>query len=317
MADEVDELYPYRHSIVNELFIKTADDNYVTARWCYANGFDVDFFWLAVHALEKYLKAVLLLNGCSAKAAIVAGKKSNYGHDIVRLYADVKPLAPELLPVALICPSEIDNSSWHDATPEQFVQRLYNMGHADNRYQLTGYVLREGDLYKLDQLVFAVRRLCRPLEAHFFGKKQAGLLDKSFRQRMTKDHPVSANLYSRLEEIMGGKRGQEAKHTALNYNFPFAPKDYEHSTMRGLLLVPRMLFCCDKSSSLLMPESRSTTSTLTRCGNGPKTTSICQKSLLPCMKRSAPSGGSQRRTSRSLEAVITHEIHTLPNGFHQ
>ena len=235
MADEVDELYPYRHSIVNELFIKTADDNYVTARWCYANGFDVDFFWLAVHALEKYLKAVLLLNGCSAKAAIVAGKKSNYGHDIVRLYADVKPLAPELLPVALICPSEIDNSSWHDATPEQFVQRLYNMGHADNRYQLTGYVLREGDLYKLDQLVFAVRRLCRPLEAHFFGKKQAGLLDKSFRQRMTKDHPVSANLYSRLEEIMGGKRGQEAKHTALNYNFPFAPKDYEHSTMRGLL----------------------------------------------------------------------------------
>ena len=99
MADDIDELYPYRHSIVDELFIKTADDNYVTARWCYANGFDVDFFWLAVHALEKYLKAVLLLNGRSGKKATVAGKKFNYRHDIVLLYADVKPLAPELLPV--------------------------------------------------------------------------------------------------------------------------------------------------------------------------------------------------------------------------
>ena len=236
MADDMDELYPYRRSIVDELFIKTADDNYVTARWCYANGFDVDFFWLAVHALEKYLKAVLLLNGRSGKEATVTGKKWNYRHDIVLLYADVKPLAPELLPAALTCPSEIDDPLWHDATPEQFVQRLYDMGHAGNRYQLTGYVLREGDLFKLDQLVFAVRRLCGPLEAHFLGKKRASLPDESFRQRMIKDHPVSANLHSRLEETMKGKRGHEAQHALLNYNFPFAPKDYEHTTMRGLLV---------------------------------------------------------------------------------
>lgn len=65
MADDIDELYPYHRSIVDELFIKTADDSYVAARWCYANGFDVDFFWLAGHALEKYLKAVLFLNGRS------------------------------------------------------------------------------------------------------------------------------------------------------------------------------------------------------------------------------------------------------------
>ena len=34
---------------------------------------------------------------------------------------------------------------------------------------------------------------------------------------------------------MGGKRGEEARHVALNYNFPFAPQDYKHTTMRGLL----------------------------------------------------------------------------------
>ncbi len=235
MANDIDDLYPYRRNIVEELFIKTADDNYVTARWCYANAFDVDFFWLAVHALEKYLKAVLLLNGRSGKAGTVAGKQVSFGHDIVRLWADVKPLAPELLPAMLTCPTEIEDPSWHDMTPEQFVQRLYNMGHADNRYQLSGYVLREGDLFKLDQLVFAVRRLCQPLEAHFLGRRRDGVPDESFRQRMIKDHPVSADQHTRLEETMSGKRGDEAKHTALNYNFSFAPKDYKHTTMRGLL----------------------------------------------------------------------------------
>ncbi len=52
---------------------------------------------------------------------------------------------------------------------------------------------------------------------------------------MIKDHPISADLHSRLEETIKGKRGQDAKHALLNCNFPFAPKDYEHTTMRGPL----------------------------------------------------------------------------------
>ena len=109
----------------------------------------------------KISKAVLKLNGRSGKAGDVGRKQVNYGHDIIRLYADAKPLAPELLPTMLTCPSKIEDPHWHDLTPERFVQRLYNMGHADNRYQLTGYVLR-----------------------------------------------------SRLEETMGGKRGEEARGTS-------------------------------------------------------------------------------------------------------
>lgn len=64
MPEILDDSFADKHSIINELFIATADDNYVLARWQHLN---VDFFWLAVHALEKYLKAVLLLNGKSAK----------------------------------------------------------------------------------------------------------------------------------------------------------------------------------------------------------------------------------------------------------
>lgn len=235
MAADLDSEYAYRHSIVLELFIKTADDNYVTARWSYANGFDVDFAWNAVHCFEKYLKATLLLNGRSGKANLVGGKKLNYGHDIERLYDEAKQLAPELLPQKLTCPAEIDDPRWRDETPEQFITRLYNMGNADNRYQLNGYILRDGDLFKLDQMVFSVRRLCQPLESHFLGKQRPGVPDESRRQRILKDNPHWSNLGAHLELTVAGKRGEEARHAALNLNFPIAPTNYKHTEMRGPL----------------------------------------------------------------------------------
>jgi hypothetical protein len=46
-----------KHNLVLELFVRTADENYVTARWCAINQLNTDFLWLSVHALEKYLKA--------------------------------------------------------------------------------------------------------------------------------------------------------------------------------------------------------------------------------------------------------------------
>jgi hypothetical protein len=111
---DLDNLYPYRHSIVDELYIKTADDNYVVARWCFNYGMDVDFFWLAAHCLENYLKAALLLNGRPAKT---------YNHDIVRLYADVRPLAPELLPTMLTIPDNVPDRSFSgdEETTDRFI----------------------------------------------------------------------------------------------------------------------------------------------------------------------------------------------------
>ncbi len=81
---------------------RTADDNYVTARWCYHEDLNIDFFWLAVRCLEKYLKAALLMNGRPV---------FTYQHDIVRLYAAVKPLAPELLPDMLAKPGDMPPQS--------------------------------------------------------------------------------------------------------------------------------------------------------------------------------------------------------------
>jgi hypothetical protein len=232
MATEIEPDFAYRHSIVDELFIKTADDNYVTARWCFTYGLNVDFFWLGVHALEKYLKAALLLNGSSGKDYLEGTKRKKYGHDIRKLYADVQPLAPELLPANLTRPPVIASVDWHDEPTEKFIGRLLFFGQADNRYQLYGYISRREDVFKLDQAVFAVRRLCQPLGTHFLGKKHPGVPDQSRRERMLRDHPASANLHSHLEDTMDGKRGKMLRHVALNWNFPFAPEGFKHTRIR-------------------------------------------------------------------------------------
>jgi HEPN domain-containing protein len=90
---------------LQDLFVRTADESYITARWCSANAHHTDFLWLAVHATEKYLKAVLLMNGGSAK---------HFGHNIEKLYAKAKELAGGLLPDRLPKPERLDISVWLD-----------------------------------------------------------------------------------------------------------------------------------------------------------------------------------------------------------
>jgi hypothetical protein len=123
VAHDITALDASKFSIAEELYIATADDNYVVARWSFIEGFDLDFLWLAVHALEKYLKATLLLNGRCAK---------DQRHDIVKLYAQVLAFASDLLPSDLPKPQCLEVDFWFVETVEQFIARLYRNGRAEN-----------------------------------------------------------------------------------------------------------------------------------------------------------------------------------------
>jgi HEPN domain-containing protein len=216
MSQALDDLYAEKHSIVREMFIATADDNYIAARWCYLEELNVDFFWLAVHSVEKYLKAALLLNGQSARS---------YNHDIVRLYADVKRLAPELLPERLMNRADLASGQWLVETAEKFVARLYSNGLAENRYLVFGFAKQPEDLLKLDELVFRVQRLCQPLEAHFSGRNIARAPDKPMREWL-KEHPTTASdLHANLEKILQGERGKTLQGVSVKWNYLFAPKN--------------------------------------------------------------------------------------------
>jgi hypothetical protein len=184
MPETLDDFFADKHSIINELFIATADDNYVLARWCFHQHLNVDFYWLAVHALEKLFPAVLD--------------------------------KPE---------DRMPDEYWHIENVADFVARLHRDGQADNRYQLFGYSRQPEDLWKFDQVVFVVRRMCRPLEAYELGKPHDGASNLSNRDILRK-YPQRWRLSSRLEDTMSGKRGEELMRAALTWNFPFAPADF-------------------------------------------------------------------------------------------
>ena len=215
MMPKLPKLYAEKHRLVRELFVGTADDNYTLARWCFQQKAHADFFWLALHGVEKYLKATLLLNGKSSK---------KYKHDIERLYDAVQGFASDLLPSSLVMPRNMPRQHWRDETVKDFIGRLNKEGQPDNRYAIYGYGRMPEDLWKLDQVVFSIRPLCQTLDVSISTRPK-----QTIRQQILDRRNKHWNLQSKLEETMTGKRGEEFKHALLNWNFPFSPSDYEHT----------------------------------------------------------------------------------------
>lgn len=223
------ELTAIKHDIIKELFLKTADQIYVVARWCFLNRLYLDFYWNAVHALEKYLKAVLLMNGRSAKAPIDGPP---YGHNIVRLFEQVSELAATLLPSTLTQPDELQMRHGRDESIEHFLRRIHDLGQAENRYNIFGFSQQPADIYKLDTVVFAIRQLCVPLDALYFGGRPDRPNDKTFRQ-MLAEHPraVLRRVGTRFFELVGRKDTPAVREAALTHNLPFAPTDFDHGAL--------------------------------------------------------------------------------------
>lgn len=90
---------------------------------------------LTLHALEKHLKTVLLMNGLSARIAADGGA---YSHDLVKLFEVVRSIAPNLLPAMLTRPPDLQIRHWRDESVDDFLKRLNDLGRAENRYNIFG-----------------------------------------------------------------------------------------------------------------------------------------------------------------------------------
>jgi hypothetical protein len=152
-----DPIESYRNLVAYEMFLDTADLNYVGARSAYFEQRDWDFWWLTLHALEKYLKTVLLVNGRSAREG---------GHEIPRLLGQLSMIDSRLAPPPLVRPRVSGLDNWTASSIETFIKRLNAYGSPSNRYGQYGYSLTTDDLLKADQLIYWVRRHARPLTTH-------------------------------------------------------------------------------------------------------------------------------------------------------
>ena len=169
--------------IVRSMFIDTADNNYLVARWCFHNDLLNDFYWNALHALEKYLKSILLLNGKSAKA--------NRNHNLSNLLDKAHKITGNLIPVnrKLFVSDETNPIMRNKETLKEFIKRLDEFGNAENRYNVFGIEQMPTDLFKLDTCAFYLRRLVLSLNKipqHAIPENR----DKSFKQILEEDQKL-------------------------------------------------------------------------------------------------------------------------------
>ncbi len=121
----------------------TADQDYISARNSYRAKLIEPFLWSSLHAIEKYLKAILLFHA-------IPKPRKPYGHNIDKILNTVK----DRVNFDLRLPEE----------SESFINYINYFG--KNRYFEDLVCLEEYALYNLDQTVWYVRRYCYNMKAY-------------------------------------------------------------------------------------------------------------------------------------------------------
>ncbi|GHD49356.1 HEPN domain-containing protein [Marinobacter persicus] len=145
----------YIVQVISDSFVKPADEDYVTARLLAKKGMHRAFFWAACQALEKYLKAFLLMRGASVNRF--------RGHPIADLYSEACSVDAELLTVDTSFHPAIKihqnvSESIEGLSVAQFINGIEMQGSPDNRYNSFGVNFNTGYLFALDSFVFGLRQ---------------------------------------------------------------------------------------------------------------------------------------------------------------
>ncbi len=214
------ELNALKNNVVTQLFVDQADQDYILARMAYHKSLFTGFFWSAGQAMEKYLKASLLLNERTAKLR---------DHNIIALFDLVKEYAADLLPNQLTKPPQFGDLPWREETPVEFITRIEQYVNPHNRYNIFGYSTRYEDIFHLDQLIFSLRRITFQFDAYPFlgrsdGREGVPQTVRELLEKIADYSPRNAN--SRLHKLIDSD--EDLRYAALNLNFPFTPLEYDH-----------------------------------------------------------------------------------------
>lgn len=145
----------YIVDVICDSFVTPADEDYVTARLLAQKGMHRAFFWAASQALEKYLKAFLLMRGVSVKDFA--------GHPVYDLYVEACKLDGKLSTIDTTTHSAIKIHPNVIRTIEvlsaaEFIKKINSEGHPENRYNASGVRFNWGNLFALDSLISVLRQ---------------------------------------------------------------------------------------------------------------------------------------------------------------
>jgi len=136
---ESSELMKRINSFAHRSFRNTADKDYIHARMAYQGDLYPQFLWSSIHALEKYVKCILLLNR-------VPLPKKRIGHEVCR---SLELLKNKDNPVDIKLSEETN----------KFLERLEKFG-AKYRYLEVSWFAGKDELFKLDKAVWEIRKYC-------------------------------------------------------------------------------------------------------------------------------------------------------------
>jgi HEPN domain-containing protein len=127
------------NALVNDFAIRcfrdSADQDYIAARMSYRAGLIPQFYWSSLQAVEKYLKAILLLNRIEAV---------EIKHDLNGALKRTQKLPFEIKLTPLV---------------RKFIQHLDTFGRF--RYVEASFAIHGPKLVELDRTIWEIRRYCK------------------------------------------------------------------------------------------------------------------------------------------------------------
>jgi len=185
-------------SMIWRMYRDAGDHDYLLARFSARSNLLYQFWWNAQQAVEKYLKAALMLNGRPV---------NKYGHKLVEMFNEAQGFSDGLLPVLHCPPRCVIPNHWPVYNTRgflpvaKFVEMLETNGDPNNRYRTFSIVTRPIHLFYFDELCFSLRRIAFPLDMKYSDGRT------TVREELLEHRTVQ------LHERMGFEQNLESKHS--------------------------------------------------------------------------------------------------------
>ena len=219
------ELQIILNTFASDVFRKQADYDYISARMNFRMQLRQQFLWSGQQAIEKYLKAILLFNGKSAKFYYNESSRKVFGHDLMALNEEVAKLnylryeLPEWAP--------------------QYMKYLAELG-GFNRYLTKSSYNTPDAVLKLDELVWNIRRYCqyiadRSLGCDHYVPEMKEAVINSLNNPAYKNKPITFKLLNgELEKIIEKPRNDPARKALVWANLFYGKRNRKTVTFRSM-----------------------------------------------------------------------------------